>query len=112
IIDIVNTYAGIGLTAGLTGLALFVSVFLCAAAGVWRRMRSLADRQSDAYDAGRGLLAVLACVLVTIATVSSVTVIPVIYWLMAGLAVGYARSGARTERAAPRIVAGAAGVTR
>lgn len=93
IIDIVNTYLAIGLSSGLTGLSLFVAFFFTVSRGVWRRMRAIADQNSATYDMGRALLAAITCILVTISTVSSITFIPVIYFLLAGLAVGYSKCG-------------------
>jgi hypothetical protein len=96
IIDIVNTYLAIGLSSGLTGLFLFVAFFAAAMYGVWRQMKLVGDRDSAAYDMGRALLAALTCIMSTIVTVSSISVIPVIYYLTAGLAVAYTR-WVRTE---------------
>lgn len=92
IIDIVNTYLAIGLSSGFVGLSLFVWFFFSVSLNVRARMNvALADKDFDLYDIGRGLLASLACIFVTIATVSSITIIPIIYYLIAGLAVGYKR---------------------
>lgn len=93
IIDIVNTYVAVPLRSGLVGLLLFAGFFLSALAGAWRRMNSASEKNSEAVDIGRGLLAALTCILVTIATVSSISIIPTIYYAFAGLAVAYARSG-------------------
>lgn len=91
IIDIVNTYLAVGLSTGLVGLALFAGFFISVAFGIFRGMRKLASRNDEMYSLGRGLLATLLGTLLTIATVSSITVIPVIYWSVAGLGVAYAR---------------------
>lgn len=103
IIDIVNTYLSVGLGNGFVGLALFTGFFITVALGIFRSMRKLADRNDELYALGRGLLATLLGIMVTIATVSSITVIPVIYWLVAGLGVAYSRTlvGAKTA-AVPR----------
>lgn len=93
IIDIVNTYVGIALKSGLVGLSLFVGFFGAALFGIWRRMRRLTDKESVEYDTGRGLLAALTCIMVTIFTVSPIYVIPTLYYLLVGLAVAYARIG-------------------
>jgi O-antigen ligase len=90
-IDLVNTYAGVGLSCGLTGLSLFVGFFVAAAAGIYKRMRRLPDRDGEPYLLGRALLAVIVCIVVIIFTVSSILVVPVIYWSLAGVAVAYAR---------------------
>lgn len=91
IIDIVNTYVSAALRNGLVGLFLFVGFFFSAMFGIWRRMNSIGDTDGEAIDIGRGLLAALTCILVTIATVSSISYVPSIYYAVAGLAVAYAR---------------------
>ncbi|HEY0826412.1 MAG TPA: O-antigen ligase family protein [Ramlibacter sp.] len=92
IIDIVNTYVRVALRSGLLGLACFAGVLLAA----WfatLRARKLAQRalQGDAADLGRSLAAAQLAVIVTIATVSSIVVIPWVYWCIAGMSVAYAR---------------------
>jgi O-antigen ligase len=91
IVDIVNTYVGIGLTSGLVGLTLFVGFFAAVALGIMKGAAHVSRRDADAHLLGQVLLATLLGILVIIFTVSSITVIPVIYWAVAGLGVGYAR---------------------
>jgi O-antigen ligase len=91
IIDIVNTYVGIGLTSGLVGLFLFTGFFAVTGGGIFRAMRSIGDRNGEICLLGRVLFSALAGVLITIFTVSSVSVIPAIYWSVAGLGVAYAQ---------------------
>lgn len=90
IIDIVNSYIGIALSSGLVGLGLFVGAFVAAIWCILGGMRHCRPGE-EMHDLGRGLLAALAGALVTIATVSSINNIPLIYWLLAGLGVGYGR---------------------
>jgi len=104
IIDIVNTYAGIGLASGLVGLALFIGVFATAMLALWRRVRAEPEG-SDARALGRGLLAAMACMLVTIGTVSSISAIPITCYLLAGLASGYALRARPAEQALPSMPA-------
>jgi O-antigen ligase len=91
IIDVVNTYIGIGLNTGIVGLSLFGGFFLAVAAGIFAGMRRLPERNGEHHLLGRALLATLFGILLIIFTASSITVIPVIYWSVAGLGVGYAR---------------------
>jgi len=91
IIDIVNTYLIIGLESGLTGLVLFISFFLTICWGILQGMRSIKNKDDEKHLLGRTLLAVLIGILVIIFTVSSITVIPYIYWTMAGIGVAYIR---------------------
>lgn len=105
IIDIVNTYIQIALDAGLVGLGLFVSFFVLTLLDIYRAMRSVADKGSDEYLLGRALLSTLLGILIIIFSVSSITIIPIVYWSVAGLGVAYAqmvrknvnRSQARTQ---------------
>lgn len=90
IIDIVNTYVGIGFTSGLVGLSLFVAFFFTIAAGILRAA-GVSRHDADVYLLGQALLATLLGILVMISAVASITVIPVVYWAVAGLGVGYAR---------------------
>ncbi len=90
-IDLVNTYLGVGLSSGLVGLSLFCSFFFAVAAGVFKRMRRLPDRDGELYLLGRTLFAVVLGIMVIIFTVSSITVIPAVYWTLTGMSVAYAR---------------------
>jgi O-antigen ligase len=90
IIDIVNSYIGIALRTGFTGLALFVAFFAAVLAGLYRAMRSIPDKDSEEFLLGRVLFATLVSVLVMIFTVSSISFIAIMYWCLAGLAVAYA----------------------
>ncbi|MCU0773472.1 MAG: O-antigen ligase family protein [Ideonella sp.] len=91
IIDIVNTYLAVALRSGAVGLALFTGVFVLAIAGVVRSLRSIRDGDSDLHVLGRALLAALAGMMVIIVTVSPILAIPLVFWSLAGLGVGYAQ---------------------
>lgn len=91
IVDIVNTYLGIGLSSGLTGLSLFAGFFITVAVVVFRGMRVISDGNDERHRLGQALLATLIGILVIIGTTSSITVVPAVYWSVAGLAVAYAR---------------------
>lgn len=91
IIDMVNTYLGVALASGFVGLALFVGPFVAAAFAVHRVRRSIAATDGEADALGRALLAALAGIAVTIATVSPINAVPTVYWTIAGLCVAYAR---------------------
>ncbi len=91
IIDIVNTYIQVALEAGLVGLGLFVGFFSLTLLGIFRAMRSIRDRNSEERLLGRALLATLLSILLIIFTVSSITIIPIVYWSVAGLGVAYAQ---------------------
>lgn len=91
IIDIVNTYLGVGLTSGLVGLSLFAGFFFVIVINIIKTMARLPDRNDDLYLLGRVLCSALIGILVTIFTVSSISVIPVVYWSVAGLGLAYMR---------------------
>jgi O-antigen ligase len=98
IIDIVNTYIGIALEYGLVGLGLFVGFFVLVLNGIYRAMREIRSRDDEVYRLGRALLAALVGILVTIFTVSSITIIPIVYWSVAGLGVAYTQIAWRHKK--------------
>ena len=98
IIDIVNSYLAIALESGLIGLLLFAGFFTTIALGIHKALRTLQDKDSEALRLGRALLATLLGVLVTITTVSSISVIPVVYWSLAGLGAAYIQMLRSTDR--------------
>jgi hypothetical protein len=105
IVDIVNTYVQVALHSGLTGLVLFAGVQAAALFSVVQAQR-LARRsgRDEAQSLGRGLAAAQLAVIVIIVTVSSIFVIPWLYWCLSGLLVGYARvvhASVRAARTAP-----------
>jgi hypothetical protein len=53
-------------------------------------MPSIQEKSSDEYLLGRALLATQLAILFMIFTVSSNFVVPIIYWPVAGLRMGYA----------------------
>ena len=91
IIDIVNTYIGVGLRSGLVGMSLFAGFFVAVALRLWPILRSASLADTGAGDVGRALLAALACIVVTIGTVSPITYVPIIYYLVSALCVAFAR---------------------
>lgn len=103
IIDLVNTFVGIGLSSGFVGLFFFTGFFLAVLAGIYKAMRGLADRNDEQHLLGQALLSVLLGILVIIFTVSSVSVIPLVYWSVAGLGAAYVRmlALARVPQTAP-----------
>lgn len=98
IIDIVNTYLGVTLGSGLVGLSLFGAFFLAIGLRLYRLLKTRPDLDEEWRHLGRCLLATQAAVVVIIFTVSSITVIPIVYWSVAGLGLAWIR---RQEQAAP-----------
>jgi O-antigen ligase len=100
IIDVVNTYLLTALQSGYVGMGLFVAFFVFAGWGIFSALRRLPDKESEAYLLGRALLATLLAVMLIIFTVSPITIIPVVYWSLAGMGVAYThmiRSQAQTD---------------
>ena len=95
IIDLVNSYLSITLASGLVGLSLFTSFFGVILIGIFKGMRDL-DRDTELHLLGRMLLGTISGIMVIIFTVSSINVIPVLYWCVAGLGVAYMRLLARS----------------
>ena len=93
IIDLVNTYATIALSFGLTGLALFAGVFIDVLVRCLRTLRSLAQSAPEMSLMGSSLFATTLGALLIIATVSNYLSIPYLYWSLAGLCAAYARMG-------------------
>lgn len=91
IIDIVNSYLAVALKSGVVGLTLFVGFLLVASWNVWQRQKSM-PRDATEKLLGRALLASMAGAMITIFTVSSISLVPIIYWCMAGLCVAYAQT--------------------
>lgn len=89
IIDIVNTYIGIALEAGYVGLSLFVGFFIMIGWNIYRSFRNRLDRSSEEYLLGRALLATLAGILFTIFTTGDGSIIPIVFWSVAGLGAAY-----------------------
>jgi len=106
IIDIVNSYLGVALNSGLVGLGMFLGFFATIGIGLLRALKSKVGRDPEFGTYARASLAILAAMMVTIATVSSIDFIPYIYWSCAGLCVALVRIGYR-ERA--RVVSSAPG---
>ena len=88
-VDVVNSYLGIGLANGLVGLGFFVASFLYVMSAIWMSMRRLPDAAAEIHTIGSALLACLAGITATIFTVSSISLVPVVYWTVLGLGMGY-----------------------
>ena len=91
IVDVVNTYLDVVLEDGLVGLILFIGFFWLVLLSIYKKMKTIPDKKSQSYLFGRTLIACQLGILVTVFTVSSILLIPIIYWSIAGLGIAYAR---------------------
>ena len=91
LIDIVNSFLQVALAYGFVGLALFSSALLLPTYAAWRARRTLMSSSGATEQLGRTLIAIMAGVLVTIATASGIGVIPTLYWILAGLLVSFSQ---------------------
>jgi len=89
LIDVVNSYLLVALRYGYVGLAMFCAVFAAAIWAVIAALRRQPDEDTERFVQGQGILGMLFAVLVTIATVSDISFIPILWWCVAGLAIGY-----------------------
>lgn len=92
IVDVVNTYVQVILGSGLAGLVLFAGVLsLALLAALQARRLALRAGQAEAADLGRSLASAQLAMMVIIGTVSSILVIPWLYWCLSGMLLAYAR---------------------
>lgn len=89
IIDIVNSYLAVALRNGLVGLGLYLGIFATTLWGLVQALRAMPDNTADEHLVGRVLLATLVAVMLIIATVSFILIVPMLCFLLLGLAVGY-----------------------
>ena len=89
IIDIVNTYLQVSLESGLVGLFLFIGFFGSVSWRIHNTIRRKHAKGTEELLLGRALLATIAGIMFIIFTVSSISSIPLVYWAVAGLGVGF-----------------------
>lgn len=90
IIDLVNSYLQVALRYGVIGLLLFAGAFMLTGLRVLKQQRKRFQAGDEKVaDLGRSLLAMLVGTGLIIFTVSSITVIPWLYWTLLGVCVAY-----------------------
>lgn len=87
IIDLVNSYIAVALSGGLIGLVLFMGYFFTAAHVAWSAMRR--TKVMEEKSLGQALLVTMLGIVFMIYTVSSILMIPILYWILGGLCVAY-----------------------
>lgn len=90
IIDIVNSYLWVTLYSGMFGLFFFAGIFI-ATLLILRRGRRWAGNatDSDGVALGRALFACVASIIFIIITISSILIVPTLYFAMIGLSCAY-----------------------
>ena len=110
IIDMVNSYLQIALPYGAIGLFFYVCALVLPVVAAWRARQLVLKTDPEAEILGRALIATMAGIMVTIATVSSIGIIPTLYWIMEGLCLSYSqlvmksRAGERGARPASKPI--------
>jgi O-antigen ligase len=89
IIDLVNTFIQLALPYGIVGLSLFLIIFLTLLFRCFFILKRIPSTEIDLIRMGRVLFAILASIMLMIATVSSIDYIPVFYWVFAGIIAAY-----------------------
>jgi O-antigen ligase len=79
IIDMVNTYLSIAMSGGFVGLSIYLGIFLSALIPLGRELRKTNDKIH------RAVFAAMVCLLITLATVSSINSLPLLCWMLLGL---------------------------
>ena len=76
---------------GLIGFILYISFFSIVLTSIYKGIKKADDKHSELHLVGRVLLATLVAILLTITTVSSILIIPVVYWAFAGLGIAFSQ---------------------
>lgn len=101
IIDLVNSYVAIALSGGLVGLFLYVIPYIVVLKSLFASVLRTRANEGVNFALGRSIFACLIGIMFMISTVSSILVIPLIHWMVAGWAICYVRlSGSHVE---PRL---------
>jgi O-antigen ligase len=89
IIDIVNTYLLVALDNGLIGLTIFVSFFLSALIYAIKQIKTFKVHE-DERALGISLASTLVGILLMISSVSPVSFVPTVFWMVAALCNAFA----------------------
>lgn len=98
IIDVVNSYIALALTGGLVTLFFFVGFFVSIVLQLFFVKRKTPLSETDA-SIRRALIAAILGIMLIIYTVSSITFVPIVYWLVGGLGVGVIGAVTRPPKA-------------
>lgn len=99
IIDLMNAYATIALSYGLVGLSLLLGFFFVGMWNTLRLLKSSAGPNPDLSLLGVNLIACMLGTLFMMATGGLGSSVAQLFWVLAGLAAGYAQIGQLKETA-------------
>lgn len=94
IIDVVNSYIALALTGGLVTMSIFAGFFVSVVVQLFMIKRKAPLTDVDA-NIRRALIAAILGIMFIIYTVSSITYVPIVYWLVGGLGVGVIGAASR-----------------
>lgn len=104
IIDVVNSYIALALSGGLVTLSVFIGFFVSIVLQLFLMQRKTPLNETDAIIR-RALIATILGIMLIIYTVSSITFVPIVYWLVGGLGVGMIGAVTRPPRANTGFIA-------
>lgn len=104
IIDVVNSYIALALTGGLVTVFFFVGFFVSIVLQLFFMQRKTPLNETDA-SIRRALIAAILGIMLIIYTVSSITFVPIVYWLVGGLGVGVIGAVTRPPKANTGFIA-------
>jgi len=104
IIDVVNTYVSIGLRTGIVGLMLFIFIFITASRSLSKELSNMkSDYTLHMQFQAKLLLSVCIITFFYLGTVSSVGIIPYVYWSMLGIASSFIKNK-KNQSSSPSLI--------
>ena len=98
IIDVVNSYLALALSGGLVTLSAFVGFFVSIVIQLLMMQRKIPLNETSA-NIRRALISAILGIMFIIFTVSSITFVPIVYWLVGGLGVAVIGAASRPTKA-------------
>lgn len=104
IIDVVNSYVALALSGGLITLCIFVGFFVSIVLQLFLMQRH-ATLTAAGANIRRTLIAIILGIMFIIFTVSSITYVPIVYWLVGGVGIGVIGAASRPAKAGSGFIA-------
>jgi O-antigen ligase len=98
IVDVVNTYLGIGLSGGFSALILFIAIAWIATRAILKSNQSTIQGDVEYIAIRASLLGSMACLLVILATTSFAQGIQLFFWLIVSAAFGFSNPSTLVRR--------------